>query len=430
MESGNLTLVKNVYLKGDNSGFTGAVTKNDNTIRFDAAKAGFSSASSVAITGTLWLWFNEGTITFGGDTTMTASGNCGINVPSTVSDITLVFGNNNGNVEMTKSGSNPYSVYVQNGNSWTQGSDKVTIKKTGAGTMTNLVANTYNFVAAGGTTYFATDSAAAITVEDGAAIGGNARVNSVTFEDGAAFEVFTTTADETTTVDNLTATTVTVEGALVVKMSEETAEEAGSGSNTTTVLTATTLNGDFAKQAVVNDAGAPVAVYGSGTDYWYAQKDGNTIQIYTRNPSNGFMILISSSESKEDVSDSALNSWLTGQGYALSTGAGCIAAETALNSENTHGMTGFEAYLLGYDNIEDAAPVMGATVSGENISLSFAGTTPRTIDGVTVTYAVQSTNSIESDWTEKASGTSSPVTLAFDNALLYNRLVATVGLSE
>ena len=40
------------------------------------------------------------------------------------------------------------------------------------------------------------------------------------------------------------------------------------------------------------------------------------------------------------------------------------AAEAALVAENSYGVKGYEAYLLGYDDIESANRVMGAAVSG------------------------------------------------------------------
>ncbi len=182
---------------GDNSGFTGTVEKTNKAVKFCAAQAGFSNASATKITGTLWLWFDSGTIAFGGNTTMTAQQWAkGINVPSTVSAITLQLGGNNGAVSITTaySGSN-YSVYVQNGDDWTAGSDKVTIVKTGTGDMQNGMVNTYNFQANGGVTTFTQDNAsAAISVASSATICGNVTIGYPTFASGA---IIKTTASKT-----------------------------------------------------------------------------------------------------------------------------------------------------------------------------------------------------------------------------------------
>lgn len=112
------------------------------------------------------------------------------------------------------------------------------------------------------------------------------------------------------------------------------------------------------------------------------------------------------------------------------------AAEAALVTENNYGVKGYEAYLLGYDDIESANRVMGAAVSGGNVSLSFAGAgTPPTNTGVTVTYKAQYRESMtDGDWTDYpadsedehyvATSTDGTVSMAFANVYAYTRLVA------
>ena len=111
-------------------------------------------------------------------------------------------------------------------------------------------------------------------------------------------------------------------------------------------------------------------------------------------------------------------------------------AEVALVAENSYGVKGYEAYLLGYSDIESANRVMGAAVSGESVSLSFAGAgTPPTGTGVTVTYKAQYRESMtDGDWADYpadsedehyvATSTDGMVSMAFANAYAYTRLVA------
>ena len=89
------------------------------------------------------------------------------------------------------------------------------------------------------------------------------------------------------------------------------------------------------------------------------------------------------------------------------------------------GIAPLEAYILGYDTATPT-PALGAEVSGETITFNFAGTTPRTINGLDVSYKVQK-SSDNSTWTDATTTpTATGATLAIANAGLYNRLVARI----
>lgn len=202
-----------------------------------------------------------------------------------------------------------------------------------------------------------------------------------------------------------------------------------SETTTFTILSATSVTGT---PAANSDIATATEKY-----YWLPKNNGTSVFFKVRSTNNGFVIIISENTTKEDVTSDALNTWLTTScGYDLSSGKGFSAAESALNTDNAHAITGFEAYVLGYSNIEDAAPVMGATVSGENISLSFVGTTtPASLPtGVTVAYSVQKSSDPSFPEGEATTSTDSvstpPVTLAFADAGLYNRLVASIAAAQ
>ena len=106
-------------------------------------------------------------------------------------------------------------------------------------------------------------------------------------------------------------------------------------------------------------------------------------------------------------------------------------AAAALVAENTYGVKGYEAYLLGYDDIESANRVMGAAVSRGNVALSFAGAGTPPTD----TYKAQyRENMTDGDWADYpadsedehyvAISTDGTVSMAFANAYAYTRLVA------
>ena len=114
-------------------------------------------------------------------------------------------------------------------------------------------------------------------------------------------------------------------------------------------------------------------------------------------------------------------------GYDLNA----AATLTALSTDNGHGIRGIDAYLLGYDNIVDAVPLLAASVADGAFVFSFAGTVPRSIDGISVSYKVQK-SSDNSNWSvaTTTSAGSGALSLALDDAGLYNRLVAEIAAAE
>lgn len=118
---------------------------------------------------------------------------------------------------------------------------------------------------------------------------------------------------------------------------------------------------------------------------------------------------------------------------AVGSASEIAAAQTTLITANAYGVKPYEAYLLGYSSAASADRMMGATVSGGNIALSFAGAGIPPSTDVTVTYKAQYRESMTSgDWADYpatgdhavATTSTPPVTLAFANAYTYTRLVA------
>ena len=175
--------------KGDNSKFYGTFdTDGSKTVYFDTPQSGFSNAKEVKYTGSLWLWLDSGTITFGGDFKLTSTGARGINRPYNCGEVTLVLGNNNGNVDFD--GTKTYEVFEQNQNGgWPSegtGSEKFTLRKVGSGSFINNMTAPYKLELAGGTTTINNNyvGATPIQVASGASI---ARASSGVSASGIAF---------------------------------------------------------------------------------------------------------------------------------------------------------------------------------------------------------------------------------------------------
>ena len=150
------------------------------------------------------------------------------------------------------------------------------------------------------------------------------------------------------------------------------------------------------------------------------------VYTYKLNVPKEFAVKISDSDaSSTNIKSGGLNRWLARQSIDLDD---ADVTQTALETPNTHDIRGLDAYLLGYENIADAAPALCASASGGEISFGFAGTTPRSIEGISVAYEIQSRDSITGEWESNSDGvsTGAGVSLAIDKAGLYNRLVATI----
>lgn len=451
--AGFIRMYDKTRLYGDNSGFTGRVRKDDADVRFMTPESSFPNATKIEIYGTLWLWFDEGTFSLGGNVEMRASGNRGINMPADAATsengVTLVLGGGNGNITLSEGNSKEYRFYTQNGSGWTEGCANAKVRKIGTGTMTNRIIDTYNFSAEGGTTHFTADSSAVVTVAEGAAVGGTGTVGSLKFEPGAiiaptvtyhaAVEAVkddpeTTDVDETVAaqaayseITKLTAATINASG-VIVRLDDDsiTAINTLAPENTTVLSATTTLSGVPVRLA--QDSTNAVVSAGEDT-VWLAKKDGNDVKLVAGSQTPGFIIIIAKGEGgAEDVTNTVastqLTEWMATQGYSMSDENEITTAQTALNTQNGNSITGFEAYILGYDNIADANPILDAAISDETITFSFAGTSPRLEGAVAVSYSIESSDSPTSGWSANANANGTSVT--FDNAGLYNRLVATI----
>lgn len=294
-------------LYGNNANFTGTVRKDDADVRFMTPESGLPNATEIELYGTLWLWFTEGTITFGGQMTMSASGNRGINMPSGVTDVKLVVGDNDGNVTMN--GSKDYQFYTQNGGGWTAGCANATLRKIGTGTMTCRVVGAYNLEANGGTTTIAADNPdAAVSVAAGAAItAGNVSVASLDMAAGSVFApVVTYTApveaveddpetdeDEsvaavpaTSTISPLTVVGAANVGGMVVRVDEP---EKLLADNAYTLISAGAANG-VADRIVVDADGSKIVA--KNGEIWLAKRSDNNVVMRSGKEHPGFILVV------------------------------------------------------------------------------------------------------------------------------------------
>lgn len=154
--NGYVRLYGGTWLYGDNTSFTGKVRKDDGDVLFTAPQTGFPNASSVEMYGSIWLWFEEGEIEFGGSFTAYSSVNRGINLPGTVRHVTMTVGCGDGSVILSrgwdkKDGWRPYYSAFVDSNGWQKGTDKFTLRKVGSGAITEFgIEGTYNFSLEGG----------------------------------------------------------------------------------------------------------------------------------------------------------------------------------------------------------------------------------------------------------------------------------------
>ena len=325
---GYVRLYNNTRLYGDNSSFTGKVKKDNGDVRFMTAQSGFANAAQFDLSGTLWIWFASGTISFGGNVTMATYAEefnrniaCGINVPNGIVNVEIVFGGGDGDVVLKREWhkgqgadkwnwypNDPYAVYVE-ANGWTRGSDKVTIRKIGSGTLSLDVDGAYNLAAQGGvTTIVADHSSAVVSVAAGAAISaGNISVASLVMAEGAVFvPVVTYTAavdavadDPETEADESAAAvpatwsvaplrvagTASVEG-MVVRID---APENLIADNTYTLIAADAVDGAPSRVAVDADGNRMSALAG---EVWLVRKIDNDVVLVSGPEYTGFMIRI------------------------------------------------------------------------------------------------------------------------------------------
>ncbi|MGN0854625.1 MAG: autotransporter-associated beta strand repeat-containing protein [Kiritimatiellia bacterium] len=289
--AGYLRVYDKVRFYGDNSGFTGYFRKDNVDARFMTPESGLPNATKVDINGTLWLWFAEGEFALGGNVTMTSSDNRGINMPAEAAvgkGMTLTLGGGDGTIAMAMSTGKPYQAYTQNGSDWTEGCDRFTIRKIGAGAFANGMSSLYNLVCEDGVTTFTQSSeTASVEVKVGATIASTSdlALGAAKFEPGAQIAF---NPDATITVSS----DVDVTG-VVLAIDDELKAELAAKSETIVdpcryaVLTATgKVSGDPAEcELLVPDDPKP-------NYHWIARVRNNTFEYVRRVVNSGLMIIL------------------------------------------------------------------------------------------------------------------------------------------
>lgn len=300
--SGYARFYDGTWLYGDNSSFTGKVRKDDGDVRFMAPEAGFPNAHTVEMYGTIWLWFSEGEIAFGGNFTANNAANSsrGINLPIGVSNVTLTLGGGNGYVNIGRQYIHPsgftsfYGVYVGDGGSnWTAGTDKFTIRKIGSGTMNYLgVESVYNLSVEGGVAMVDPTIADPkwsnlnLTVKDGATfiVDAGISIASADFQRGSKLQstYYETTEEETTTYGvNL----LTVTGAATLNGLTLTAAGTTPNVDTTyTVLSAASVSGSAESGVADSDE--------TDKKVWIAKVRQDSVMLMYGSRHPGFFVII------------------------------------------------------------------------------------------------------------------------------------------
>lgn len=189
-----------------------------------------------------------------------------------------------------------------------------------------------------------------------------------------------------------------------------------------TLLSATSLTGDL---VLTDESTRALAALNAGlAGHWKIAKSGNDVVLKYCPP--GFIIKIAGVDVDLD-GEAGLGAWLESASVTYEPEAvGDLAAT------NANGISPLAAYLLGYTSYSDktAAPSIAApTVEGENFKLNFdlAGQTANKMDACQLQYAVATSNdNLAWSVVEATKSTTPPVTLAFAEAGLYNKLVADI----
>lgn len=294
--NGYIRLYGGTWLYGDNSSFTGKVRKDDGDVRFTAPETGFPNASSVEMYGTIWLWFDDGEIEFGGNFTAWSSDNCGINLPGTVAEVTMTVGGGDGNVILSRgwdknAGWRPnYSAFVDS-NGWQKGTDKFTLRKIGSGAITEYgVDGVYNFSLEGGSINLGADKVytgpdTRLTVSNASlGIAADTTVASAVFQRGSSLQstYYETTDDETTTYG---VKLLTVTGAATLNGVDLTA--AGTTPNVDTeytVLSAESVSGTVEPRIDDPDE--------TDRKLWCAKVRPSEVRLMYCNPNPGFAVFV------------------------------------------------------------------------------------------------------------------------------------------
>lgn len=292
--AGYVRIYGGVMLWGDNCAFTGKVRKDDGDSRFMVPEAGFPHATNVEILGTIWLWFDEGEIEFGGNFTAYSSGNCGINLPGTVRAVTMTVGGGDGSVILSRGWDkkwHPYYSAFVDSNGWQKGTDKFTLRKVGSGAITEFgIEGTYNFSLEGGsinlvaeTVYTGSDTI--LTVSNATfGIAVDTTIASVDFKGGSTLRstYYETTEDETTTYG---VKMLTVTGAATLDGVQLTA--AGTTPNVETIYTV--LSADSASGTVESKVDDPDDTDKKG---WLAKVGSSSVYLRYGSRHPGFRVSI------------------------------------------------------------------------------------------------------------------------------------------
>lgn len=281
---------------GDNSGFTGTFEKSDCDFRFMKPESGFPNATSVTINGTIWLWFDEGEIEFGGNFTAWSTGNCGINLPGTVRAVTMTVGGGNGSVIISrgwdkKAGWRSYYSAFVDSNGWKQGTDKFTLRKVGTGAITEYgVQSDYNFSLEGGAINLGAEKVytgpdTRLTVANATlGIAAATTVASADFKSGSTLlsTYYETTEEETTTYGvNL----LTVTGAATLNGLTLTAAGTTPNVDTTyTVLSAESVSGSAESGVADSDE--------TDKKVWIAKVRQDSVMLMYGSRQPGFFVII------------------------------------------------------------------------------------------------------------------------------------------
>lgn len=154
-------------------------------------------------------------------------------------------------------------------------------------------------------------------------------------------------------------------------------------------------------------------------DGTYAKQTSNGIELTNTKPTS-----ITVSDGGADVninyfSDDILGSWLK----ANNATATAEVAASYLSNAGSGGLTGLQAFLLGYDS-SNATPMLNVAVANGTLSFGFNGSGARELSGVTVTYKLQSRDSLSDDWADDTNAAGASIPIA--DARLYTRLVAVI----
>jgi len=140
----------------------------------------------------------------------------------------------------------------------------------------------------------------------------------------------------------------------------------------------TAIGGDVAHRGMFtfNDEESVAKVYveaGDATEP--AESDKRTLTLIEDGNNKAFTTMV--------TADPDLNEWLGGD---------AAAREAKLNTPNSHGINGIQAYMIGYLTFtDDTVPSLAVGVSEDNFSFNFdiGESSTREVDGLAVNYSLK-----------------------------------------